>query len=133
MANMSDYLESALGDHLLRASTFSKPSTIYVALFTASPGDGNTGTEVSGGSYARVQVSQLNNQWNVSNGVYTNNNDITFPTATANWGTITSFGLFDASSGGNLIVWGVLQAEKIINSGDATAKFSAGTLQITFK
>ena len=133
MANMSNYLESAMGDHLFRASTFSKPSSIYVALFTSSPGDDNSGTEVSGGSYARVEVPQLNNQWNTSNGVYTNNNDITFSTPTANWGTVNSFGIFDASTGGNLLVWGVLSAEKVINSGDTTPKFSAGTLSITFK
>lgn len=133
MANMSNYLESAIGDHILRASTFSKPSAVYVALFTVSPGDGNSGTEVSGGSYARVAVSQLNLQWNVSNGVYTNNNDITFPAATADWGTVTDFGIYDAITGGNLMIWGTLSSSKSINSGDPAPKFSAGTLSITFK
>lgn len=133
MANMSDYLESALGDHIFRTSTFSKPSAIYVALFTVSPGDDNSGTEVSGGSYARVQVTQLNSSWNASGGVYTNNNDITFPAPTANWGTVVAFAIYDASSGGNMLIWGTLTANKVINSGDATPKFSAGTLQVTFK
>ena len=130
---MSNHLETAIGDHLFRASTFSKPSAIYVALFTTAPNDDNSGTEVSGGSYARVEVAQQNNKWNASDGQYTNNVDIEYPDPTANWGTVTHFGIFDASSGGNLLIWGILDRPKVINSGDANAKFSAGTLNITFK
>ena len=133
MANMSDYLESAMGDHILRVSTFSKPSIIYAALFTVTPSDDNSGTEVSGGSYTRIEVPQLNSSWNLSDGVYTNNNDITFPSATANWGTVVSFGLYDASTGGNLLIWGDLTTNKAINTGDTNPKFNAGTLTITFK
>lgn len=130
---MSNYLESAIGDHLFRASTFSKPSSIYIGLHTSSPSDDDSGTEVSGGSYSRVEITQANNQWNVNNGVYTNTSDIEYPDPTSNWGTITHFGIYDASSGGNLLVWGGLSSSKIVNSGDQKPKFSSGRIQITFK
>ena len=63
MAAMSDYLEQEVIDHLLRTGTFGKPAGIFVALFTAAPSDSGGGTEVSGGSYARREVSQLDAEW----------------------------------------------------------------------
>jgi hypothetical protein len=135
MSAMSDYLEEQLIDHLFRTGTFSKPSAIYLALFTAAPSDSGGGTEVSGGSYARTQVTQADANWNApagGNGLTDNVSDITFPTPTADWGTIVAFGIFDASSGGNLLIHGSLGTSKTVNNGDPAPKFSAGDLDITF-
>ncbi len=138
MSQMSDYLESQIGNLLFRTQTAWKPAAIYVALFTAAPSDSGGGTEVSGGSYARVAVSQLDAQWNApsaGNGLFSNVNNITFPTPTANWGTIVAMGIFDASTAGNLLIWGLQTPNKTVNNGDPAPKFDGGTpgqMQITF-
>jgi len=143
MSAMSDYLENQIVDHLFRTATFSKPTTVYVALFTAAPSDAGGGTEVSGGSYARVQVGPADASWNATQGGTTgassgtggltdNAADVTFPTPSANWGTVTHFGIFDASTGGNLLIHGALTTSKTVNNGDPAPKFTAGDLDVTF-
>jgi hypothetical protein len=138
MSQMSDYLEAQIGNLLFRTQVAWKPSAIYIALFTVAPTDAGGGTEVSGGSYARVQVTQADANWNApsgGNGLFSNVNDITFPTPTADWGTIVAVGIFDAASAGNLLIWGNLTANKTVNNGDPAPKFNGGTpgqLQITF-
>src|SRR5688572_27549700 len=112
---MSDYLENKLIDHIFRNRSFSVPSTIYVGLLTAAPNDAGGGTEVSGGSYARVQVGPSDSAWKSTQGTTTgvassgtggqtmNGSAITFPAPTGNWGQVTHFGIYDASSAGNLL------------------------------
>ncbi len=141
---MSDYLENKLVDHIFRAQSFSAPATLYVALFTAAPSDSGGGTEVSGGSYARVSVTSALANWagtqsagsttasSGTGGATSNNGAITFPSPTANWGTVTHFGIFDAASSGNLLFHGALTASKTINSGDAAPSFQAAQLAVTF-
>lgn len=104
-------------------------SDVYVALFTAAPDDdGAGGTEVSGGSYARVQF----NDWVAAvNGQSSNNTVITFPQATAGWGTVVAFGLYDALSGGNFRGWNTLDTSRTINNTDIP-RFSAGELDVQF-
>ncbi len=138
MAAMSDYLELQIADHLCRANTFAKPAAIYVSLYTSSPADDNSGTEVSvtDTGYARVQVSQLDANWNAHGvaGPMDNVNAITFPTPTGgtNWGSCTHFGVHDAASGGNLLLHGALTAAKTVNQGDPAPYFPVGDLDITF-
>ena len=135
MSAMSDYLEGQIIDHLLRTGTFGKPAAIYVALFTADPTDADAGTEVTGGSYARVAVAQLDANWNAptaGNGLTDNIGDVTFPAPTAAWGLVTHFAIYDASTVGNLLLHGALTASKTINNGDPAPKFTAGDLDITF-
>lgn len=139
MAAFSDYAENKLIDWLLRGQTFTPPTSTYVALFTASPSDTGGGTEVTGGTYARVPVTSALTSWagtqaaasttvsSGTSGTTTNNADITFPTPSASWGTVTSYGLFDALSGGNLLIYGALDISKTINSGDVV-KFPLNTL-----
>lgn len=124
----TDYLENALLDHVTGKTAYTKP-TAYVGLFTAAPSDAGGGTEVSGGSYARKVTAGAD--WNAaSGGSVANANAITFATASGSWGTVTHFGVFDASSGGNLLRWAALTANKTIGSGDV-ASFAAGALVMT--
>jgi hypothetical protein len=124
----SDYLENKVLDHTLGKTSYTMP-TVYVGLFTAAPTDAGGGTEVSGGSYARKSTAGAD--WNAAaSGSSSNANAITFVTATASWGTVTHFGLFDAASAGNLLRWAALTTSKTIGSGD-TASFAAGTLVVT--
>lgn len=132
--SFSDFTEQKVLDHLFGATSYSPPGTLYIALFTAAPSDSGGGTEVTGGSYARVAVT--NNTTNFPNASGTsptsksNGTTITFPTASASWGTVVAFGIFDASSSGNLIAWADLTTSKSIASGD-TASFAASSLTIT--
>lgn len=133
--SMSDYLEVELRKHIFRTGSFTKPSALYVSLHTADPLDAGTGTEVSGGSYARVRRDPLDANWSApdaTGGVTSNSAAITFPAPTANWGTVTHFAIFDASSAGNCIGSGALGASKTINNGDAAPSFAIGALTITF-
>lgn len=137
MAAMSDYLENKLIDHVLRATAYTAPATTYVALFTANPSDTGGGIEVTGGSYARVAVTSGTTQWagtqsagsttasSGTGGTTSNNASITFPAPTANWGTVTGMGVFDASTAGNLLVYVALTTNKTVNNGDAAPSFAA--------
>lgn len=136
MAKMSDYLEVELRKHIFRTGSFTKPSALWVSLHTADPTDAGNGAEVSGGSYARVQRDPADAAWtaaSATDGVTKNAATITFPSPTANWGTVTHFGIWDASSGGNLICYGALGTPKTINNGDAAPAFAADAIVITFQ
>ena len=127
MAGKSDYLENKDIDHNLGTAAYTSPSAVYVALFTADPTDtGDTTNEISGGGYARTQVTFAA----ASGGSASNSADVTFPQATADWGTITHFGLFDASTAGNMLYSGALTASKTVSNGD-TFKFATGDLTVT--
>ena len=135
MAAMSDYLEEALLKLLFKDTAFTELATVYVSLYTDDPGDDDSGTEVTGGSYARKSVAAA--AWNAAtpdSGGYLvdNNGAITFVTATASWGTITHFGIHDAATVGNLLIHGALDASKTVGSGD-TFEFADGALDVTFK
>ena len=123
---MSNYLENALINVTLRNTAYTTPTTVYVALYTTDPTDADTGTEVTGGSYARTAVTFAA----PSNGVTTNSADVTFPTATASWGTVGWIGINDALTTGNLLYHSPLDTSKTIDSGDIF-KISSGNLSVT--
>ena len=142
MAAASDYLENQIIDHIFRTATFTKPITLFVALFTAAPSDAGGGTEVTGGSYARVSILSIDTNWNATQGgtagvssgaggLTDNAVVITFPVPTANWGLVTHFGIFDAGTAGNLYVHGVLTQAKTINNGDPAPNFPTGDIDVT--
>ena len=126
MAAISTYLANKLLDHTLRNVAYTPPSTVYLALYTSNPGAGDTGTEVSGGGYAR-QVVTFNP---ASGGQVVNSADVVFPAATASWGTITHIGVRDAATGGNLLYYAPLSVTKTIDTGDQI-KFPASQLSFS--
>lgn len=154
MTMFSDFLENKLIDWLLRgqaigitgasAAAGTGPTNVYIGLLTAAPSDAGGGTEVTGGSYARVTYASSLANWagtqgsgttvasSGTSGTTSNNNAITFPAPTANWGTITHWGMYDAVSGGNLLMWGALSASKTVNNGDAAPSFAAAQLSLQF-
>jgi hypothetical protein len=127
MSKMSNYLEDKLINQVLRNTAYSPSVTIYVGLFTSDPTDANSGSEASGGSYARQSLSFDA----PSNGVTANSSDVAFPVATASWGTITHLGLFDAATSGNLLLHGALNTARTINI-DNQIVFLAGEITVTF-
>ena len=126
MAEFSNYLENAVINAVLRNTPYTSPTTVYVGLYSSDPTDADTGTEVSGGSYARTSVTFDA----PSNGVTQNSADITFPTATASWGTVSHIGVHDASTAGNLLFHTALDTSKTIDSGDIF-KIETGNLTVT--
>ena len=126
MAEMSNFLENALINATLRNTTYTSVATVYVSLWTSDPTDAGSGTEVSGGSYARTAVTF----GAPSNGVTTNNADVTFPTATGSWGTVGWIGINDAVTSGNLLYHSPLDTSKVIDSGDIF-KIITGNLSVT--
>lgn len=126
--SLSNYTENKILDHITGDTEFSIP-TVWIGLSTANPGETASGlAEPSAGDYARVAVAGL---WAVaSSGSKSNDTEIPFPTATASWGTITYFALFDAETDGNMLWYGALTQAKSIVSGD-TAKFAIGSLVLT--
>lgn len=128
MGGLSDYLENELLDHVFpTSSAWTRPTNLFCALFNDDANDDGSGTEVSGGNYARVTADS----WDAAtNGAIANGADITFATATGGWNTVVSWGIFDTSTGGNLLAWGSLTTNQVIGGNDV-ANFSAGALDIT--
>lgn len=126
MSALSNYLENALINGTLRASSYTAPTTVYVALFTSDPTDAGSGTECSGTSYARQSATFAA----PSNGASSTSADVQFPQAGGAWGTITHFGIFDALTSGNLMYHGALTTSKVIETGDVF-KIASGSLTVT--
>jgi hypothetical protein len=120
--NITNYLETRLLDHSIN-----------------NVDTGASGVEVSGGSYARVNVLTGNagghffgSAASADPSTSSNAADIVFPTATANWGTIVGVGILDSTTtgAGNLLWVGNLTASKVVNTGDVF-KFLTGQLVLT--
>ena len=126
MAEFSNYLENALINVTLRATSYTAPTTVYVALYTSDPTDADTGTECSGTSYARQSVTFSS----PSNGATSNSAAVEFPQAGGSWGTITHIGIRDASTAGNLLYHTALDASKTIATGDVF-RIASGSLTVT--
>lgn len=128
---LSDYMELKVLDSIFGNIAFPSNANLFFALFTAAPSDSGGGTEVTGGSYARK--SMANNATNfpaAAAGAKSNGTVITFAQATASWGTVTHLGVFDASSGGNLLAWCSLTTSKLVDIND-TFEIAVGDLDVT--
>lgn len=123
---MSNYLENALINGTIRATSYTAPSVVYLALYTSDPTDADVGTECSGGSYARQSITF----GAPSNGASTTTADITFPQATTSLGTVAYIGIRDALTAGNLLYHTPLDTSKVIDVGDIF-KIAAGSLTVT--
>lgn len=125
--SFSDTFETHVLNYVFTSSTLTRPTAWYLALYTADPNDAGGGTEVStsGTAYTRQSVS-----FTVSSNTATNSAAVEFPTATAAYGTVVAVGVFDASSGGNLIAYAGLSTDKAIDTGDVF-RVPAGDLDIT--
>lgn len=130
MSGLSDYLESKLIDHIFRGLAYSSPTNLYVSLHTADPVDLGS-HEVAGNGYARVAVPCADVYWAKVGNVVSNNAIVTFVPPTGNWGTVTHFGLWDNSLGGNMLLSGQLAQAKNINQADVIS-FPVSFLTATF-
>ncbi len=131
MSAASNYLENELLDHVFGGGDYARSATLYVGLFTSAPNDAGGGVEVAGGSYARAAVTNDATEWPAAvSGQKKNANPITFPTATADWGTVVACAIFDAASGGNMLWHKALTDSRAVLNGD-TFRFPTDKLVIT--
>jgi len=140
--SFTDYAENKLVDTLFRAQASGIPASWYVGLDTATCTEAGGGTEVTGGSYARVAVTSSLANWagtqaaasttasTGTGGTTSNNATLTFPAPTANWGSVVSVRVWDAASAGNAWLCFPLTIAKTINNGDAAPSFAAGALTV---
>lgn len=128
MSALSDYAEKLVLDWLMTTGTATRPTAWFVALYTAAPSDSGGGTEVTGGGYSRKAVTF--NAASTPGGTTSNSNIVSWTAAGASYGTVTHVGIFDASTGGNLLWQGSLSASKTVADGD-TIQFAAGNLTLT--
>ena len=133
MSAASDYLEKAALDHILGKGTrdFTSPTSLRVGLFTTMPtsDDGTGGTEVSGFDYVRQEATF--NAASLGAGTATTSGDLTFgPANGGDFGTILGIGIFDDTTGGNLLIFTTLAAQKTVSDGD-TFVISAGNLTVS--
>ena len=122
--NLSNYLENKLIDHFLGTTTYTKPSAVYVALYTVAPSDAGGGTEVTGGSYARQTAAFTA----AASGATSNSANIDFTNMPA--ATVVAIGIFDALTSGNLLLHGTLTTNKTTDAGD-TLRIATGDLDIS--
>lgn len=124
----STSVRNAVLDAILGASQTLSAGTLYLALYTTAPTEDGGGVEVSGGSYARVSVTNDNTNWPAAaGGSKANGQPFTFPTPTAPWGTVVAWGLHDHPTNDSLTLWGLLDDETVVDTGDPVA-FAAGDL-----
>ena len=140
---LTNYASNKLVDLIWRAQSYTWPASLYAGLFTAAPNNAGGGTESSGGAYARVAIASSLTAWSGTQapgstvastgtgGRISNNASLAYPAPTANWGTVTHEGLFNAASAGNLMLWAALAASRTVTSGGAPQTHPADTLAIT--
>lgn len=121
----TSYTDNKLIDHLLGSGTFTKPSSLYLALFVGDPQSGGSEVSTSGSAYVREAAS-----FSVTGGTATNSSAIEFPAATSSWGTVNYIAIYDASTSGNMLVSAALTSAKTIGSGDVL-RFPTSQLSVT--
>ncbi len=134
MGSKSADLSKKLQDHVLGGPDYTRPGTVYIALYSVTPDDDGGGTELSGGSYARVAVTNNATNFPASTGgtpaVKSIGVDTYFPWASALWDEAVAFAIWDDATAGNEMLWSLLATPKIVQDGDR-AVFRAGELSWT--
>jgi len=130
MAALSDYSEKLLLDWMLTSGAVQRPTSLFLALYIASPSDSGGGTEVSGAGYSRQNITF--SPAVSPGGTCSNNSIITFTANGGSFGTVTHIGIFDSLSGGNLLWHGQLLVSKTILDGDSL-QFGIGNIKASLE
>lgn len=135
MAGKSNYLEDAILNHILRGTTYTPPTNMYLSLHVGDPLEDDSGaTEVDIAvddiAYARQEITFAV----ASGGVSVSSNAQTFPAVDYGTGgspiTITHIGVYDASTNGNLLFFEELTPNRTLSSGEIIS-FDAGSVTVT--
>lgn len=123
--SMTNYLENAILEATLKNVGYTSPATVYLSLHSTANTDAAAGTELSGNGYSRQAITFSN----ASGGVIQNTAAVTFTTTGADWTRAVSVGIYDASSGGNMLYWSAI-VPKTVKSGKPVT-FAIGDIKIT--
>lgn len=126
MSDFTTFTANEVLDHVFRNTAYTAAATVYAGLYTTATSDAGGGTEVTGGSYARVALTFSA----ASAGAITTSGETAFVQATANWGTITHGAVLDALTSGNMLAHSALDSSKVVDSGD-TFKYNAGEVDVS--
>lgn len=125
MSAASNYTEDNIINALLRGVAFAQASTIYVGLHTSDPTDagGNEVTLAAFPAYERLDAAKggaISSGWTASsNGVSKNANQLIYPVHDGGGDiTVTHFALYDAATGGNMLVHAPLNTARTLSPGD---------------
>lgn len=123
--NLTNYLENKLLEHSTGKASWTAPTHTYLAIYTVAPTDSTSGTEVTGGNYARPQLT-----WgSASEGQISLTAAASFPasgTASVAWGTVVAMGILDSATVGNLLWYAPVSPNFVLNSGDSFTVISGG-------
>lgn len=133
----SNYLELTILDHIFGIAAFTVPTSVFIGLHTANPGETGATAEVAVGAYVREEVVNDVTGWDAAaavSGLGTTKNAAIIQfidPSGANWGTITHFSIWDAETAGNCLFYGALNASVVVNDGDPGPRFNVNGLSIT--
>jgi len=125
MSSFTDFLENELLDHAFRGASWTAPSSVHLALFTANPSDSGGGTEVSGSGYSRQAITF----GAASAGAISNTAAVAFTASGGSFGSVTAIGIFDAATTGNMLAWDAITSATV-GDGD-TITFAIGDIDIS--
>jgi len=133
MGAFTNKMEEWITEHFLRTSTtVPQPAGLWLTLFTADPTEAGLYTNECGYTgYTREVIAF--NTINSTTGVITNNGAVTFDAnQDAGAVTVTHAGVTTSATlgAGDLLIYGELQADKILAQGD-TLSFADGALSLT--
>ena len=125
--SFTDYLEQKVLEHVFRNTAYTQPATIYLGLLSAAPTDSTAGTELAS-LYGYARQACAFDAFSAGKSV-ANTSAETFTASGGAWNTITHFGVYDASTGGNLLAYGEILPSVLLSDGE-TFTVEAGKLVI---
>lgn len=111
--NTTHFLNCVAGNLFGTKTSPAIPTEYYIGLSTTAPNvdGGNVSEPAVSAGYGRVLLDSLSAP---ENGVVTNTASVNFEESTASWGTVTHFVIFDAETGGNLLMYGALSTPRVV-------------------
>lgn len=132
MAQASNYLEDGVLNYFFRNQSVAQPTAVYLALYINDPTDADTGTEVSGGAYARKQVTFGAPAQVGEKAVISNNAKVEFDIATTDWGLVSHWAIRTAATGGNQLCHGAFSRVENVQQGNRFT-IEIGNLQVSME
>lgn len=135
MGSLTNFAELEVLDHILKTGSYSPPATVYMALFTADPGEtGSLTNEATYTGYARKTIT-----FGAANArAVTQNAQVDFDTCSGGSDTVTHWGLMDGDTegAGNMLAYGAFTSGVAVSTGKApfvangeiSVSFSAGAV-----
>lgn len=119
--SFTKYAEKMVLESVLKGKTFTTLPKVYIGLFTTEITETGAGIEVTAvdTGYVRQQIT-FGETTESADGftVVKNDNEFDFGIATEDYGIVTHCGIFDAVSGGNMLIYDEFENPKEILKGD---------------